>query len=80
LALDQPVMFEISLREIRPCLRKARMISTSAEFKRMGAVNRESFFFVLVAELGDKDCTIDSKEIWNDEGRKGWIHYSDLHS
>jgi hypothetical protein len=56
-------MLEISLREIRPCLRKARMISTSAEFTRIGAVTRESFFFVLVAEPGDKVCTIDLKGI-----------------
>lgn len=58
LALDQPVMFEISLREIRPYLRNARMISTSAEFRRIGAVNRESFFFGRVVELEDKVCAI----------------------
>jgi hypothetical protein len=57
------MMLEISLREIHPCLRNARMISTSAEFRRIGAVNRESLFFVLVAELGDKVYTINSKDI-----------------
>jgi hypothetical protein len=39
------------------------MISTSAEFTKIGAVNRESFFFVLVAELEDKGYTIDAKGI-----------------
>jgi hypothetical protein len=71
LAFDQPVIFEISLREIRPCLRNARMISTSAEFTRIGAVKREDFFFVLVAELEDKVCTIDSKAILNNKGLLG---------
>jgi hypothetical protein len=65
------VILEISLREIRPCLRNARMTSTSAEFTRMGAVKRESFFFVLVAEPGGKSFTIDSKFIFNDEGIVG---------
>jgi hypothetical protein len=64
-------MFEISLREILPCLRNARMISTSAEFTRMGAVTRESFFFVLVAELVDKVCTIEAKDIFSDKGIVG---------
>jgi len=64
-------MFEISLREIRPCLRNARITSTSAEFTRIGAVNRDSFFFVLVAELGDKIYTIDSKIIFDDKGIVG---------
>jgi hypothetical protein len=66
-------MLEISLREIRPCLRNARMISTSAEFTKMGAVKRESFFFVLVTELGDKVYTIDSKEIFN--GKEIWAFF-----
>jgi hypothetical protein len=50
-------MFEISLRDIRPRLRNARMISTSAEFTKMGAVSRD-IFFVLVAFLTDNVCTI----------------------
>jgi hypothetical protein len=33
----------------------------------MGAVKRESFFFVLVAELGDKYYTIDSKALFGNE-------------
>jgi hypothetical protein len=56
------------------------MTSTSAEFTRIGAVKRESFFFVLVAELGDKIYTIDSKDLFSDERILGWFHYSDLHS
>ena len=67
LAFDQPVILEISLREIRPCRRNARITSTSAEFTRMGAVKRESFFFVLVAALGDKFYTIDSKDLFGNE-------------
>jgi hypothetical protein len=63
-------MLEISLREIRPCLRNARMISTSAEFTRIGAVTRESFF-VLVAELGDKIFTMNSKVVFGDKGIVG---------
>jgi hypothetical protein len=55
------------------------MISTSAEFTRMGAVTRESFFFVLVAELVDKVCTIEAKDIFSDKGIVGCFHYSDLY-
>jgi hypothetical protein len=44
-------MFEISLREIRPRLRNARIISTSAEFTKIGAVNLEFFFALVVDEL-----------------------------
>jgi hypothetical protein len=44
----------------------------------MGAVVRGVFFFVLVAELGGKVCTIDSKELFSDKKIVGWIHYSDL--
>jgi hypothetical protein len=72
-------MLEISLREILPCLRNARMISTSAEFTRIGAVTRESFFFVLVAELVDKVCTIKAKGIFDGQGNVGFFHYSDLY-
>jgi hypothetical protein len=52
-------MFETSLREIRPCLRNARIISTSAEFTRIGAVNRESFVFVPLTVLEDIIYTVD---------------------
>jgi hypothetical protein len=51
-------MLEVSLREIRPCLRKARMISTSAEFTKIGAFSRD-IFFVLVAFLTDTVYTIE---------------------
>jgi hypothetical protein len=47
-------MLETSPREMRPCLRSARMISASPESKRMGATKRE-IFFVPVASLGDID-------------------------
>jgi hypothetical protein len=53
-------MFEISVREIRPCLRNARMISTSAEFTKMGAFSRDIFFALrVVAFLADNVYTIE---------------------
>ena len=70
-------MLEISLREIRPCLRKARMTSASAAFTKIGAFKWASFF-VLVAGLVGKVCTIHAKDVLSDERIKGYFHYSDL--
>jgi hypothetical protein len=70
-------MFEISLREIRPCLRNARIISTSAEFTKMGAFSLD-IFFALVTFLADKVHTIESKRILRIERIAGFFHYSHL--
>ena len=45
----------------------------------MGAVNRESLFFVLVAEPEDTVCTIDLKDVFSDREVVGCFDYSDLH-
>ncbi len=70
-------MLEISLREIRPCLRKARITSASAAFTKIGAFKRAGSF-VLVAGLVGKVCTIHAIGLLSDESIKGYFHYSDL--
>jgi hypothetical protein len=42
-AFDHPVILETSLLDMRPCMRKARMISASAESTRIGAVSPDFF-------------------------------------
>ena len=70
-------MFEISPREIHPCRRNARMISTSAEFTKMGAFSRD-IFFVLVAFLADNVYTIEFETNIENECVAGFFHYSHL--
>ena len=72
------MILEISLREIRPCLRKARIISTSAELTKMGACSRD-IFFVPERLLADKVYTTDSIGMGRLEDLADCIHYSDLH-
>jgi hypothetical protein len=70
-------MREISDREIRPCLRKARITSNSVEFNKMGAVTGDLFFVPGVLPA-DMLCTFFLQPKNDDEaiGNDKHFHYS----